>query len=283
MKCAFKERKIAEFNVVILIFIFTEKVIKIMINDILEISKIAGEILRYGFGKQFQIEYKTNEKNLVTEIDKKSEKEILKFIKKKYPTHAILTEETGEIKKDSEYLWVIDPLDGTTNFAHGLPIFSVSIGVIKKDEIIAGVVYDVMQNIFYSAEKGSGAFANQQKINVSKNDDLGLGVLVTGFPYDVADNPDKAFERFESLTRKARAVRRLGSAAIDFCYVAKGVFDGFWEVSLHPWDICAGKLIAEEAGGIVTDFDGNEIDIYSKRILVSNKEIHQQLIDGLKV
>jgi myo-inositol-1(or 4)-monophosphatase len=283
MKCAFKERKIAEFNVVILIFIFTKKIIKIMLNDILEISKIAGEIIRDGFGKQFQIDYKTNEKNLVTEIDKKSEKEILNFIKKKYPSHAILTEETGEIKKDSEYLWVIDPLDGTTNFAHGLPIFSVSIGLIRKDEIIAGVVYDVMQNIFYSAEKGSGAFANKQKISVGKNDNLGLGVLVTGFPYDVAENPDKAFERFESLTKKARAVRRLGSAAIDFCYVAKGVFDGFWEVSLHPWDICAGKLIVEEAGGIVTDFDGNKIDIYSKRILVSNIKIHQQLIDGLKV
>jgi myo-inositol-1(or 4)-monophosphatase len=254
-----------------------------MIKDILEISKIAGEIIREGFGKQFQIEFKTNEKNLVTEIDKKSEKEILNFISKKYPSHAILTEETGEIRKDSEYLWVIDPLDGTTNFAHGLPIFSVSIGVIKRNEIVAGVVYDVMQNIFYSAEKGSGAFANNKRIKVNNNDKLGLGVLVTGFPYDVADNPDKAFERFESLTKKARAVRRLGSAAIDFCYVARGVFDGFWEVSLHPWDICAGKHILEEAGGIVTDFDGNEIDIFSKRILASNQKIHQQLINGLKV
>ena len=254
-----------------------------MINDILEVSKIAGEIIRDGFGKQFQIEFKTNEKNLVTEIDKKSEKEILDFINKKYPSHAILTEETGEIKKESEYLWVVDPLDGTTNFAHGLPIFSVSIGVMRRNEIIAGVVYDVMQDIFYLAEKGSGAFSNHQKLNVSNNDKLGLGVLVTGFPYNVAENPDKAFERFESLTKKARAVRRLGSAAIDFCYVAKGVFDGFWEVYLHPWDICAGKLIVEEAGGIVTDFYGNNIDIFSKRILSSNKKIHQQLIDGLKV
>jgi myo-inositol-1(or 4)-monophosphatase len=259
------------------------KNIKVMIKDILEISKTAGEIIREGFGKQFQIEFKTNEKNLVTEIDKKSEKEILNFVSKKYPSHAILTEETGEIRKDSEYLWVIDPLDGTTNFAHGLPIFSVSIGVIKRNEIVAGVVYDVMQNIFYSAEKGSGAFANNKRIKVSNNNKLGLGVLVTGFPYDVADNPDKAFERFESLTKKARAVRRLGSAAIDFCYVARGVFDGFWEVSLHPWDICAGNHILEEAGGIVTDFDGNEIDIFSKRILASNQKIHQQLIHGLKV
>ena len=154
---------------------------------------------------------------------------------------------------------------------------------MRRNEIIAGVVYDVMQDIFYLAEKGSGAFSNHQKLNVSNNDKLGLGVLVTGFPYNVAENPDKAFERFESLTKKARAVRRLGSAALDLCYVACSRIDGFWEVSLHPWDICAGKLIVEEAGGIVTDFDGNNIDIFSKRILSSNKKIHQQLINGLKV
>lgn len=254
-----------------------------MIKDILEIAGVAGEIIREGFGKNFQIEYKTNEKNLVTEVDKKSEQAIMDFISKKYPTHNILTEESGEHKKDSEYLWVIDPIDGTTNFAHSLPIFGVSIGVMKKNEIVAGVVYDVMQNIFYLAEKGSGAFANDKKIKVSNNDKIGLGVLVTGFPYNVADNPDKAFERFESLTKQARAVRRLGSAAIDFCYVARGVFDGFWEVSLQPWDICAGKLIVEESGGLVTDFNGKEINIFSQQILASNKKIHQQLIDGLKV
>lgn len=254
-----------------------------MIKDIWEIASLAGEIIREGFGKNFQIEYKTNEKNLVTEIDKKSEQAIINFISKKYPTHNILTEESGEHKKDSDYLWVIDPLDGTTNFAHGLPIFAVSIGVMKKDEIIAGVVYDVMRNIFYSAEKGSGAYANESQIQVSNNDKLGLGVLVTGFPYNVAENPDKAFERFTNLTKKARAVRRLGSAAIDFCYVASGVFDGFWEVSLHPWDLCAGKLIVEEAGGLVTDFSGREIDIFSKQILATNKKIHQQMIDGLKI
>jgi myo-inositol-1(or 4)-monophosphatase len=254
-----------------------------MTKDILEVAGIAGEIIREGFGKNFQIEYKTNEKNLVTEIDKKSENAIIDFITKKYPSHNILTEESGEHKKDSDYLWVIDPLDGTTNFAHGLPIFAVSIGIMKKNEIVAGVVYDVMRNIFYSAEKGSGAFANDAKINVSNNDRIGLGVLVTGFPYNVADNPDFAFERFESLTKQARAVRRLGSAAIDFCYVARGVFDGFWEVSLQPWDLCAGKLIVEEAGGKVTDFNGNEIDIFTQQILASNKKIHQQMIDGLKM
>jgi len=254
-----------------------------MIKDIIEAAAIAGEIIREGFGKNFQIEYKTNEKNLVTEIDKKSEQAIVDFVTKKYPAHSLLMEESGELKRDSEFLWVIDPLDGTTNFAHGLPIFSVSIGVMKNDEIIAGVVYDVMQNIYYSAEKGSGAFANNKKINVSMNDKLPLGVLVTGFPYNVADNPDNAFERFTALTKKARAVRRLGSAAIDFAYVACGVFDGFWEVSLQPWDICAGKLLVEEAGGMVTDFTGNKINIFTKQILASNKLVHQQMIEELMV
>ena len=183
------------------------------------------------------------------------------------------------MRKNSEYLWVVDPLDGKTNFAHGLPIFSVSIGIQKNGETIAGVVYDVMQDIVFSAEKGSGAFANSEKIKVSKENKLEHSLLVTGFPYNIAENPEDAFERFTILTKKSRGMRRLGSAAIDFCYLASGVFDGFWEVHLHPWDMCAGKLIAEEAGGIVTDFEGNSIDIYSKKILSTNNKIHKQIID----
>lgn len=285
LKCAIKEDDMPQFFAFIskYLLIFKYKRKNFMINDIIKISKTAADIVREGFGKNLDIEFKTNDKNLVTQIDKKSEQAILDFISKKYPAHAILTEETGELKKDSDYLWVIDPLDGTTNFAHGLPIFAISIGLQYKGNTIAGVVYDVMQNVIYSSEKGSGAFANGQKINVGSNDNLNHAVLVTGFPYNISENPDKAFERFNVLTKRARGVRRLGSAAVDFCYVARGVFDGFWEVSLHPWDICAGKLIVEEAGGLVTDFDGNEIDIFTPQILASNKKIHQQIIDGLRV
>ncbi len=251
-----------------------------MIQDVINISKEAGEIIRKGFGKKFNIEYKTNEINLVTEIDKASEKLITDFVKKKYPAHSILAEESGEYKnKDSEYRWVIDPLDGTTNFAHGLPIFSVSIGVQKNGETLYGVVYDVIQDIIYSAEKGNGSFANSEKLSVSSKDLLGHSLLVTGFPYDIADRPKYIFELFEAITKSARGVRRLGSAALDLCYVAKGALDGYWENSLHPWDFCAGKLILEEAGGIVTDFKGNAIDIFSKQILCTNKLIHQQLMD----
>jgi myo-inositol-1(or 4)-monophosphatase len=253
-----------------------------MIEDIIKISKEAGNIIRNGFGTNLNIEYKTNESNLVTEIDKASEKLITEFIKKNYPTHGILAEEGGETKSNSEYLWVVDPLDGTTNFAHGVPIFSVSIGVQKNGKSIAGVVYDVMQDVVYSAEKGSGAFANGRKITVGKNDKLNHSVLVTGFPYNVADNPETIFKKFEALTKASRGMRRLGSAAIDFCYVAKGVFDGFWEVSLNPWDICGGKLILEEAGGIVTDFNGNEIDIFSKKILATNRLVHNAMAEILQ-
>ena len=250
-----------------------------MLNKIIEIAKEAGQIVREGFGKNLDIEFKTNESNLVTQIDKASEKKIIEYVNKEFPSHGILAEESGESKNTSEYVWVIDPLDGTTNFAHGLPIFSISIGVQKNGFTIAGAVYDFMQDIVYSAEFGSGAYANNKKIHVNANDKLMRALLVTGFPYNIADNPENAFERFIVLTKASRGMRRLGSAAIDFCYVASGVFDGFWEVYLHPWDLCAGKLIVEEAGGIVTGFNGEPINIFSTKILASNKYIHEQMVE----
>ena len=251
-----------------------------MLNDVINIAKEAGELIREGFGKNNKVEFKTNETNLVTEIDKAAEKLITDFIKKKYPSHGILAEESGEMKT-GEYLWVVDPLDGTTNFAHRLPVFAVSIGLQKKGETIAGTVYDVINDIAYSAEKGSGAFANDKKINVSTNDILRRSVLASGFPYNVSENPYHLLERFSEMTKRARGVRRLGSAALDLCYTAKGVFDGYWEMELHPWDICAGMLLVEEAGGIVSDFDSNPIDIYTKRILATNGLIHKQMMEVL--
>lgn len=253
-----------------------------MIDDIIKISLEAGELIRSRFGKNNLVDFKTNESNLVTEVDKASEKMIKDFIEKKYPSHSILAEESGSLNKSSEYVWVVDPLDGTTNFAHGFPIFSVSIGVMKNDITIAGAVYDVMQNNLYAAEKGCGASLNEQTISVSKTESLSRSLLVTGFPYNISDNPENAFQKFVAMTKASRGMRRLGSAAIDFCYVAKGVFDGFWEVYLNPWDICAGKLILEEAGGRVTDFDGSDLILNSKRILASNGLIHNQMVDILK-
>ena len=252
-----------------------------MINKVIHIAKEAGEVVREGFGKNFSIEYKTNASNLVTEIDKKSEALIIDFIKKEFPAHSVLAEESGKHGTSSEYLWVIDPLDGTTNFAHGLPIFAVSIGVQKNNETICGAVYDIMKDEIYTSEKGSGSFRNGQKLHVSTNDDLQKSVLVTGFPYNIVENPDHAFERFIASLKVSRAIRRLGSAAIDMCYVASGVFDGFWEVHLHPWDVCAGKLIVEEAGGVVTNFNNERIDIFSKQILATNNFVHEQMMSLL--
>ncbi len=253
-----------------------------MINKIIDIAREAGEIIREGFRKNFLIEYKTNLSNLVTEIDKKSEQLIIDFIRKEYPTHSIIAEESGTQKHSSEYIWVIDPLDGTTNFAHGLPIFSVSIGVQKNNETICGVVYDIMRNVLYSAELGSGAYCDNRKLHVNNNGDLEKSVLVTGFPYNIKENPDFAIERFVEFLKCSRAVRRLGSAAIDMCYVAEGVFDGFWEVFLNPWDVCAASLLVEEAGGMVTDFYGNKATIFSKQFLASNPQIHKSMLKILQ-
>ena len=253
-----------------------------MIEKVIEIAGIAGEIVRDGYGKNFEIMLKGSVNNLVTEIDKKSESVIIDYVKKNFNNHSILAEESGQLKTDSDYVWVIDPLDGTTNFAHGLPIFSVSIGVQKNGETICGAVYDVMRDAMYSAEKNSGSYLNGKKITVNTNSDLSRSVLVTGFPYDIAENPNNAVEKFSAFLKKSRAIRRLGSAAIDFCYVAQGVFEGFWEVSLNPWDICAGKLLVEEAGGIVTDFNNNSINIDSKQILATNKFVHQEMLEILQ-
>ena len=252
-----------------------------MVNDVINIAKEAGELIREGFGKNNRVEFKTNETNLVTETDKAAEKLITDFIKKKYPAHGILAEESGKVKSGTEYLWVIDPLDGTTNFAHGLPVFSVSIALQKDSNTIAGVVYDVIHDIVYAAEKGSGAFANSRKMKVSTNNILRRSVLASGFPYNVYENLDHLLEKFSEMTKQARGVRRLGSAALDLSYVAKGVFDGYWEMELNPWDICAGMLLVEEAGGRISDFNSNPINMYTKRILATNGQIHAQMLEVL--
>ncbi|MCF6268877.1 MAG: inositol monophosphatase [Melioribacteraceae bacterium] len=252
-----------------------------MIQKIINISKEAGEIIREGFGKKLTLEYKSNITDFVTNIDKEAENKIIEFIKKEYPSHNVLAEESGVDNRNSKYTWVIDPLDGTMNFAHGLPIFCVSIGVMKDSEIIAGVIYDVMNDAIFSAEKGSGAFQNSKKISVSENSDLEKSLLVTGFPYNIKENPDFAMERFNKFLMNSSGVRRLGSAAIDMCYVANGVFDGFWEVNLQPWDICAGMLLIKEAGGKISNFSNEQIDVYSKQLLATNNKVHNEMIKVL--
>src|SRR4051812_6999418 len=236
----------------------------------------AKELQRF-FNGEFKISNKEGINNLVTEADHAAEKAIMDVIKQDYPAHFILSEEAGEISTSSEYKWIIDPIDGTVNFANGIPICCVSIGVEKAGEMILASVYNPLMNELFFAEKGKGATLNGELISVSTKDDLGSSCLVTGFPYTFLDIPNGPIHIFEKLLRKGIPVRRLGSAAIDLCWVAAGRFDGFYEHKLSAWDSAAGFLIVEEAGGKVTDFEGNKYSPYQPHIIATNGKIHDEL------
>ncbi len=253
-----------------------------MIQVAIEAAKEAGRFLKFSVGKVKNIEMKQGEdRNLVSEIDKTSEQKIIAIIKRHYPSHGILAEESGG-SGTSEYKWVIDPLDGTTNFLHGLPMFCVTIALEYKGEVVAGVVYDPNLDEMFTAEKGSGAYLNGRRMQVSKTPTLITSLLVTGFPYDIANNPDNAVAHFVNFLMRGQGIRRLGSAALDLSYVAAGRFDGFWEVNLNPWDMAAGMLFVREAGGRITDFSGAPSSIYNKQVLATNGIIHQAMLDVLQ-
>ncbi|MFN0156670.1 MAG: inositol monophosphatase family protein [Bacteroidota bacterium] len=254
-----------------------------MIQIAIEAAREAGKFLKYSVGKVKNIEIKEGEgRNLVSEIDRASEQKIINIIKRHHPSHGILAEESGG-SGSSDYKWVIDPLDGTTNFLHGLPMFCVTIAVEYKGELIAGVVYDPNLDEMFTAEKGSGAYLNGKRMQVSKASELINSLLVTGFPYDIATNPDYAVEHFVNFLMRGQGVRRLGSAALDLSYVAAGRFDGFWEVNLNPWDMAAGMLFVREAGGTITDFTGAPSSIYNKQVLATNGHVHNAMLDVLKL
>jgi myo-inositol-1(or 4)-monophosphatase len=237
----------------------------------------AAEITRF-FNKDFTVSNKEGVNNLVTEADHAAEKAIMAVIKNHFPEHQILAEETGEIIQDSNYKWIIDPIDGTVNFAHGIPLNCVSIGIEKDNNIVLAAVYNPHMNEFFFAEKGQGAFLNDKPIRVSAQTATINACLVTGFPYTYINMPNGPLEIFDRFIRKGVPVRRLGSAAIDLCWVAAGRFDGFYEHKLEPWDSAAGYLIVEEAGGKVTDFDGNLFSVYQHRILATNGKIHEEML-----
>jgi myo-inositol-1(or 4)-monophosphatase len=237
----------------------------------------AAEIRKF-FNSDFKISNKEGVNNLVTEADHASEKAIIEVIRSNFPGHYILSEESGEIVQESEYKWIIDPIDGTVNFAHGIPINCVSIAIEHKGEMIMGAVYNPHFSELYFAEKGKGATLNEQPIHVSKETDVFKSCLVTGFPYTYLDMPNGPLEVFGRLIRKGVPVRRLGSAAIDLCWVAAGRFDGFYEHKLEAWDSSAGFLIVEEAGGRVTNFKGEKYSPYQHRIVATNGKIHEDLL-----
>lgn len=237
----------------------------------------AAELKRFFNRKNLVVSNKEGVNNLVTEADHASEKAIIEVIRKNFPGHFILSEESGEIIQDSEYKWIIDPIDGTINFANGLPLCCVSIGVEKDGKMILGAVYNPIMNEFFFAEKDRGAFLNDTQIFVSEQSEVEKSCLVTGFPYTYLDSPNGPLQCFERFIRKGIAVRRLGSAAIDLCWVAAGRFDGFYEHKLNAWDSAAGFLMVEEAGGKVTDFKGDYYSPYQPHILATNGVIHEEL------
>jgi myo-inositol-1(or 4)-monophosphatase len=230
------------------------------------------------FNKSFVVSNKEGINNLVTEADHASEKAILDVIKKDFPDHYILSEEAGEIIQDSSYKWIIDPIDGTVNFAHSIPLCCVSIAVEHNGEIVLASVYNPLMNELFFAEKGEGATLNDKQIRVSKKQNVVNACLVTGFPYTYLDVPNGPLQIFEKLIRKGIPVRRLGSAATDLCWVAAGRFDGFYEHKLQAWDSAGGYLIVEEAGGKVTDFKGNKFSPYQPHILATNGQIHDEML-----
>lgn len=252
-----------------------------MLNFAIQTARDAGSILASRLGR-VQISTK-GDIDLVTEADLASEKLIIDRIRSHYPRHAILAEESGTtdgvtaIPGKSEWKWIVDPLDGTTNYAHGYPCFCVSIAIERAGRLEIGVIYDPTRDEMFAAERGSGATLNERSIRVSEIQDLNSAMLCTGFPYNVRERPNFARD-FSNFTMNAQAVRRDGSAALDLAYVACGRFDGFWEDGLNPWDIAAGVLIIEEAGGRVTDFQGASLDIYTAKVLATNGLVHDAMM-----
>jgi myo-inositol-1(or 4)-monophosphatase len=237
----------------------------------------ARELIRF-FEGTFTISNKEGINNLVTEADHAADKAIRAVLKEAFPDHGIVSEETEEIVSNSEYKWIVDPIDGTVNFANGIPICCVSIGLEHKEKMLMGAVYNPVMNEFFFAEKGKGATLNDKKISVSNKTEVLTSCLVTGFPYTYLDQPNGPLEVFSRLIRKGIPVRRLGSAAIDLCWVAAGRFDGFYEHQLNAWDSAAGFIIVEEAGGKVTDLKGDIYSPYKPGIIATNGKIHDELV-----
>jgi myo-inositol-1(or 4)-monophosphatase len=257
-----------------------------LLNFAIQTARDAGSLLAERFGRSLKITNKS-ELDLVTESDLASEKLIIERIKTYHPRHAILAEESGvsspaTAEAQNEWRWIIDPLDGTTNYAHGYPTFCVSIGLEHAGRMELGVIYDPMRDELFTAERGEGASLNGRRIQVSTAANLASALLCTGFPYDVRERSEFA-RHFANFIMNAQGVRRDGAAALDLAYVACGRFDGFWEEGLQPWDVAAGSLMVEEAGGRVSKYDGGPLSIYTPPILASNGLVHEQMMRVLAV
>lgn len=248
----------------------------------IEAARQAGKLLRENFGQAHDYMHKSSYVDLVTECDHRAQALIIRIIQRECPRHRILSEEQSAQTQntDSEYKWIIDPLDGTMNFVHGYPLFCVSIGLELAGEVVLGVAYSPITDELFVGQKGEGAFLNDKRIRVSQTQRLNESLLATGFP-NLAGIQENV-KHFLNFIGKAQGIRRDGSAVLDLCYLACGRFDGFWELYLKPWDVAAGSLIIKEAGGVLTDFDGKAFDIYGNETLASNGLIHQEMVEVLK-
>lgn len=240
----------------------------------------AGRVLKEMYGNISSIS-KKGKIDLVTEADLMSEKTVIDIISGDFPNDALLCEEAGEKGESSDRLWIVDPLDGTTNFAHSFPFFGVSIAFRAGKEIVAGIVYNPVADEFFEAEKGKGACLNNRRISVSDKKELGESLVGTGFPYDVYEDPAPVLDYLKRMIVKVQGIRRAGAAAVDLCYVAAGRLDGFWEQGLKPWDTAAGSVIVKEAGGIITDYAGNPYGPFLSSTLASCPGIHRKMVDVL--
>jgi myo-inositol-1(or 4)-monophosphatase len=241
----------------------------------------AGAIQSARYGQAIEVHHK-GEIDLVTEVDRACEDAILATLRSRFPDHDIVTEETALARTGSRYVWFTDPLDGTTNFAHGYPFFCSSVALTVDGEVVAGAVFDPIKQELFTAERGAGAYLNGRRLSVSSSPDLLQSLLVTGFPYDVRSDLDTNLRLFHRFMARAQAVRRDGAAALDLGYLAAGRIDAFWEERLHPWDVLAGKLMVEEAGGRVTRFDGSPIGLAADEILATNGALHPAMLDVLR-
>ena len=252
-----------------------------LLQDAVRISRLAGSLLKDRLLTDFSVMHK-GDVDLVTEMDRSAQDLIEREILVKYPDHGILAEEDLDLHGSSGFLWIVDPLDGTTNYAHRFPAFSVSIAVVYEDETLCGVVYNPVSDEIFKAVSGEGASLNAMPLKVSDTGQLTDSLLGTGFPYEIRETPQPTLGYFERFVRKAQDIRRCGSAALDLCFVASGRLDGFWELGLKPWDVAAGALIVREAGGKVTDFSGKELGMDVSQVLASNGNIHAQMMEVLK-
>jgi len=242
-----------------------------------------GEVLRRKFGMPMKFKTKTGRHDLVTEWDSYVEQAIIAFIKEHFPEHAFVAEEGGELGKKGEIQWVIDPIDGTVNFAHAIPIFAISIATLVQSEVVSGVIYNPMVNELFIAEKGNGAYLNGKRLKVTETSLLCDAVVATAFPHNVRENPLRCLDHFDTFDKMGIPLRCLGSASVELAYIAAGRFDCFWAVSLRPWDYMAAKLLIEEAGGSFSDFEGKPYtSIKDGAIVASNGVLHDQMLKNIQ-